>query len=134
MVNFIKFNEMDKDHKYTIELKNDMAHVGIDYEISQYLTPGIYQMMARQITDKTNDIFLEGLKNKGFEFDKRWEIEPFIRSRCKCIEYEPSQQKVYFVDNIPFLLIDYSVETNIKWEHTERETKVIADSYRYRFL
>ncbi len=79
-------------------------------------------------------MFLEGLKLKGFEFDNRMEIEEFINSRCRCEDNTHHKEQVYYVDNTPFLVYDYSLESKIDWDNAGLTTICTITSGSYRFV
>jgi len=69
----------------------------------------ITETLISDLHSKFDDIVIQGLKLKGFEFKDREETENFIKSRCRCEDKPHIKEKVYFVDNIPFLLHDYNI-------------------------
>lgn len=66
--------------------------------------------ISDSLTKKMESIFIDGLKLKGFEFENRKELELFVKSNCRAEYLEGKMEKVYYVNNIPFLLHKYSFD------------------------
>lgn len=73
----------------------------------------IIGVVAEGINDELESILTEGLRLKGFEFEDRSCLESFLRERCRCEDNSYLKEKVYFVDDIPFFLHNYSEEFRI---------------------
>lgn len=54
--------------------------------------------------------FIEGLKRKGFEFETKFALEQFVKKHCKCLDNNNLKERVYTVDDIPFLLHKYETK------------------------
>lgn len=65
--------------------------------------------LVQGLIKKTEDLFVEGLKLKGFEFENRFELETFIKEHCRCEDNMDLKQRIYFVNDIPFFLHCYEV-------------------------
>lgn len=80
----------------------------------EYKTHDMMQnVMSRISTDllkKFDEAIEEGLRRKGFEFENRFEIIEFIKSRCKCEDRIDIHERTYYVDDTPFFLHSYGVE------------------------
>jgi hypothetical protein len=66
-------------------------------------------MIINSLNNKLDDLFVEGLKRKGFEFSNKTELMEFIKSNCRCEDNIVLQQRTYFVNDIPFFLHCYEV-------------------------
>jgi len=67
---------------------------------------------SRLISDlhtKLENLFLESLKRKGFEFTNKDEFIAFIKERCRCEENIDLKERVYFVDETPCFLHKYEI-------------------------
>jgi hypothetical protein len=64
-------------------------------------------MIINSLNNKLDDLFVEGLKRKGFEFSNKIELMEFIKSNCRCEDNIVLQQRTYFVNDIPFFLHCY---------------------------
>lgn len=62
---------------------------------------------------KINEIVVEGLKKKGFEFKNKFEVEQFIVANCRCVDNTETKQRIYFVNNTPFLMHNYEVKVDL---------------------
>lgn len=86
----------------------------IDYEPQDqplFLVEAINTLSA-QVNNNLEDLFIEGLKRKGFEFGNRMELENFIKHNCRCEDRFNLKQRTYFVNDIPFFLHCYEIEIN----------------------
>lgn len=88
--------------------------------------------LARKGTVEMDMVITEGLKRKGFEFENNFEIEQFIRERCKMTINEETEERILYVDDIPFLLI--ILKNDISFDYTDKTTTVTADYCRYKFI
>jgi hypothetical protein len=74
------------------------------------------------LSNEFDNIVIEGLRLKGFEFDNQNDLHNFIKGNCKCEDNSQLQQRVYLVKDIPFLLHNYEIiiepitEKNNKFE------------------
>lgn len=89
--------------------------------------------LADDLNNKFDDIITEGLKLKGFEFEKRAEIISFIKERCKVYEMQMTKIRVFHVDDIPFLEHHYKegIEPIIQ---NKDGFSVYASLGKYKFL
>lgn len=69
----------------------------------------ITKEITQNLSNKFDEIILEGLSLKGIIFGSREEAESFIRLNCRCEDNIQHQQKIFYVNNIPFLLHNYEV-------------------------
>ena len=90
--------------------------------------------LSSQLNKKLEDLWIEGLKRKGFEFKKRIELENFIKSNCRCEDRTDIKQRTYFVNDIPFFLHCYEIEMDLNPIQTDRELKMSANYGRYAYL
>lgn len=85
-----------------------------------------------QLNKQLDDLLIEGLRRKGFEFKDRMELVAFIKSNCRCEDRTGIKQRTYFVKDIPFFLHYY--ETDLTSNTTDKEVKILASFGRYDFL
>jgi len=86
----------------------------IDYEPQDqplFLVEAI-NTLSTQVIKKFEDLWIEGLKRKGFEFENRMELENFIKHNCRCEDRTDIKQRTYFANDIPFFLHCYEIEMN----------------------
>lgn len=99
---------------------------------THYLT----QELSNNLISEMEKIFIEGLKRKGFEFSSKIEIERFVSTRCRCDDNIQHKEKMYYVDDVPFLLHlyapinDFEIETNC----TDRQITMSANLGHYTFI
>jgi len=78
-----------------------------------------------------DDIIIEGLKRKGFEFNNHHDLVIFVKEHCRCDDYTPIQEKIYLVNDVPFLSHKYKTEI----DYTKLgEYKISASLGSYRYL
>jgi len=81
--------------------------------------------LTKTLNNKLDEILIEGLKEKGFEFDNRHDLIEFIQYRCSCEDMPDKKERVYYVDDKPFLLHNY--ESSFQFEGGE--TNKITGTY-----
>jgi|GEM_PF-2692781 len=94
----------------------------------------VNQRLADELRRQMDDVVIEGLERKGFEFKHRGEMEIFIRERCHCEDNIAFKQRIYFVDKEPFLFYDYSADPNLKFDHDDNKVMISASAGKYRYL
>lgn len=65
--------------------------------------------LMEKLNKQVEDVFIEGLKRKGFEFENRLDLETFLKQYVRCEDNESLKERIYFVKNRPFLLYYYKV-------------------------
>jgi len=90
----------------------------------------ITEEITKKLSNKFDDIIIEGLKLKGFEFDNENDLRNFIKQNCSCEDNLSIQQRVYFVNGIPFLLHNYEIII----EPITEKTTLTANYGTYRYL
>lgn len=88
----------------------------------------VYCKLTNNLIDQFNKVFIEGLKLKGFQFATDQELEDFIKIRCRCEDNVEFKERVYYVDNIPFLLHNYKSEV-ITDPRLTGDSHVVTASY-----
>ena len=109
----------------------------INFDLPQYpplLIAEVIGRLSSQLNNKLEDLWIEGLKRKGFEFKNRMELENFIKSNCRCEDRTDIKQRTYFVNDIPFFLHCYEIEMDLKPIKTDKEFKMSANYGRYAYL
>lgn len=69
----------------------------------------IMNKLSENLINQLENLFIQGLKNKGFEFKNKIELENFIKKRCRKEDYIEFKKNIYYVDEIPFLIHYYEV-------------------------
>jgi hypothetical protein len=81
------------------------------------------QKLIEKIKEAQNNIFVEGLKRKGFEFQNNEDLSEFIKSHCIRQDEFDSRLVTYFVKGVAFLNIEpFNIFAN---------TNVIDIKYKY---
>lgn len=78
-------------------------------------------------------LLVQGLKNKGFEFENVAQLEFFIRTRCRKEDHIELKKHIYYVDEIPFFVHYYEVVFEPITEDNNG-IKITANYGRYAFL
>ena len=100
----------------------------------QLLIADVIGRLSSQLNKQLEDLWIEGLKRKGFEFENRIELENFIKSNCRCEDRTDIKQRTYFVNDIPFFFHCYEIEMDLNPFKTDREFKMSANYGRYAYL
>ena len=92
-------------------------------------------LIIDRLKTEIENLFIEGLKRKGFEFENRIELENFIKSNCRCEDITDIKQRTYFVNNIPFFLHCYEINMNLTPTFNDKgEIKLSYNYGSYSFL
>jgi DNA-binding winged helix-turn-helix (wHTH) protein len=86
----------------------------------------MYGKNHKTVDRQTNQVFIEGLKRKGYLFDSSKKIEQFAASRCSKQENQLENCTTYLVDNQPFLI--HSHQQTIDVSNVEKEGFIITAS------
>lgn len=78
------------------------------------------EQILKSLSQKFDDLILQGLKLKGYNFDDMADATKFIKENCSCADDLLNQQKTYYVKEIPFLLYDYKM--NIEVDYSDNAT------------
>ena len=99
----------------------------------QFLQHDVKRRLYNGLVNQLEDLLIQGLKNKGFEFNNKIELENFIKTRCRKEDYIEKKEHIYYVDNIPFFLHNYEI---IYEPITEDNNgiKMTANYGKYAFL
>ena len=77
----------------------------------QEINSNITKQISDEILKQFNQAIVEGLKRKGFNFHgDRKKLIRFIENRCHVEENEIQKRRIYYVNNIAFLVWDYNQE------------------------
>ena len=92
-------------------------------------------LIADRLKTEIENLFIEGLKRKGFEFENMIELENFIKSNCKYEDKTDIKQRTYFVNNIPFFLHCYEIDMDLTQTFNDKgEIKLSSNYGKYAFL
>lgn len=90
--------------------------------------------LSNDLNKQIEDYVIEGLKRRGFVFSNRFELEEFVKQRCRCEDNTDIKERVYYVDNTPFFLHNYKIEPSQMPLITDREYKINANLGTYAYL
>lgn len=93
----------------------------------------ITNKICQGLANKFDELFIEGLKRKGFEFESIDNAYDFINKRVMKSYDTELKADIYFVDNIPFFLHKQEAIYSPVLEH-ENEIKITATFGEYKFL
>ena len=85
----------------------------------------------KSLENKIEELYVEGLRLKGYEFFDRYELETFIKTYCRCEDYQDRKEKIYFVKDIPFLLHKYEIDVVLVNVHQSNSVTVNYGKYTY---
>ena len=72
-------------------------------EIGRQIMQELIETSLSGIENKQNDLIIEGLKRKGFDFSNHFELIDFIKENCTATNNQDLKITTYFVNGIPFL-------------------------------
>jgi hypothetical protein len=112
-------------------MENEKLIYGGSNVSKRFLENRILEDAVNLLIKKLDNLMIEGLKLKGFEFNNKTELIQFISSRVTCHDKQDIQEKTYLVDNIPFFLHKY----NINFCDTINDNNTFTANYgEYKFL
>ena len=68
--------------------------------------------LSTKVRERLDELVIEGLKRKGFEFKTRFELITFMKNHCIRLDFLPEKKRVYLVDNEPFLMHHYKISVD----------------------
>lgn len=111
--------------------KLEYNNVGLpSYDINNEIIKGV----ADRLMAKFDTFIIEGLKRKGFDFDDKKELEKFLKEHCTCEDNTDIKEKIYRVNDIPFLLHNYNNEWNLTQNINDDKTKFTVSYGHYAYL
>jgi len=90
--------------------------------------------VCNKINSKIEATFIEGLKIKGFEFESEKDLFSFVKENCKCVDSPHLSERVYYVNEIPFLVHYYKITMDFKYSDNIENNPFIEDFGSYSFL
>lgn len=90
--------------------------------------------ITENLANKFDEIFIEALKRKGFEFDSKQKLFDFIKENIVCIDNSIIEQKTYKVKNIPFFIHNYKADFDLSKLHRDKESTITATYGTYEFI
>jgi hypothetical protein len=94
----------------------------------------IIRDLTRQINQRLNEIFIEGLRRKGFYYDDEEELADFVKENCRCEDHTSKSERIYFVNDIPFLIHYYKANLGMQIDHNGFKTSIEADYGDFAYL
>lgn len=93
----------------------------------------IINKMSLELACNLENLIINGLKLKGFEFENKIELEEFIKTRCRRTDNIDFEEHTYYVDNMPFFFHKYRAELSPIIEHGN-EIKLYYNFGSYKYL
>lgn len=91
----------------------------------------IQEEIQRIYVSRVDQFVVEGLERKGFKFENKQDLIKFIKKNCNGEHYEESNKTTFFVNDIPFLEIDHSLQNKFK---ICDNTEAIEFNFGFNFL
>jgi len=120
---------MNVEQRVSLEDMNQDFKVDKDF---QKIQSDIVSKTLAELNERLDQLLVEGLKRKGFVFSTKVKLERFIKNRCRVEEYTVSNQKLFYVNDKPFLIYDMKIEPNIT--SLDKQTVLKASAGAYQFL
>ena len=99
-----------------------------------YVLNEISKKMAEGLTSEFDNLFINGLKLKGYEFNHPAKLHEFVKENCRCEDYPIKKTRTYFVNDIPFFVHFYEIDFNYDISQTETNTTLTANYGHYKYL
>lgn len=93
----------------------------------------ISNKMANDLANKFDEIFEEGLRLKGFEFNNKFQLYDFVKHNCSCLEDSENFNRTFTVNGMPFLFHSYRQNVTPVIE-INGEFSISADFGYYKYL
>lgn len=90
--------------------------------------------IIRTAIKKMDDIFIEGLRRKGFEFKDLNELNSFAKENCRAEDYGNLLLRVYYVNDVPFMEYHYYSEFKINNPKEMEAIQLYCDLGKYKYL
>lgn len=94
----------------------------------------IIKDLTTQLVWKLDQIFTEGLRIKGHHFENPKDLEDFIRKNCRCEDNPSKSEKVYYVNDIPFLIHYYKTNLGINSIFDGFKSSIEVDHGTFAYL
>ena len=106
----------------------------VTYREFRTIEDAFMKRLCDEVVDNLENLFIEGLKLKGYEFVNRIYLENFIINNVRCEEHQLTKERIYFVNNIPFFLHKYETVDQFNTFQEDRSYKVSINLGHYKFL
>lgn len=93
----------------------------------------IEKKLLKNLDNKFNNIFITGLALKGFFFGDMQEVEEFAKLACRCEDNYQEEKKIYFVNDVPFLIYFYGM-TDVEFTDDFDQISITASCGSYAYL
>ncbi|MCP4986743.1 MAG: hypothetical protein GY928_12020 [Colwellia sp.] len=104
--------------------KLNYSNMNIQKEITEKLVNDLDNQLEKAI--------ILGLEKKGFTFDNKPELYSFIKKRCHSTENIDTNEKIFYVDDIPFFL--FIRNTDFKMDYEDKIVKATAELGQFKYL
>lgn len=98
-----------------------------------FLQNEILNKIYSSLQSQLENLIIEGLKRKGYQFENKKDLEDFVKTRCRRTDNIQQKQCVYYVDDTPFFLHNYEVVNEQLTEHNNG-IKMSANYGTYSYL
>ena len=129
-------NNMKVDFNKAVDMINHFPSVNFNNMAipKTNIVQELIEDINKDLYGQLDDCFVEGLKRKGFEFDNKSELESFIKEFCRCEDNIEKKERVYYVDDIPFLFHHYTIEIITDPLKTGCRNVISASLGEFRYL
>lgn len=94
----------------------------------------VVEQLTENLRSQQENIFIMGLALKGFHFENNHDLERFVKKRCRCENNTIYREKVYYVDETPFLFHKYETSINVTPKVRGDVVVVTGSLGSYKFL
>jgi len=90
--------------------KIQLDNAFLDIEDTRNMLSEICNSFAKDCASRMDEIIVNALARKGFVFKTKQEIEFFLIKNGRCEDNKELQHRIYYINDIPFLLHNYKTE------------------------
>ena len=122
---------MDKQLNYINNpIPKEDLNIGFISNLQQYYT----EELALTLKSQLEDVFIEGLKRKGYDFEHRFDLEEFVKRHVRCDDNLQAKERIYYIDNKEFLIHRYNSEQDYTPEFNDKGITISASLGEYAYL
>lgn len=93
------------------------------------------RQINESIKNQFDEIFIQALKFKGFEFESRHDLEKFVSQNCSSLTESKNPTTTYFYCyGEPFLKTSWDDQPKINFRTEEQAPIYYANFYKYEFI
>jgi hypothetical protein len=93
----------------------------------------IIDNLSKELANRFDEIFREGLRLKGYVFKNKNEFESFVKENCTCEDFEDKQERIFYVKGNPFMIHNYKQDP-FKFNQEENKMSISCNYGSYGYI